>query len=120
MRKKIIFSFFTLLIGSIIYFLSDTNILVKTNFITAFIRNYLPDILWTISFYTISTLLAKNITKNYILLSAVYVISIGILFELLQFTGIVRGTFDVWDILVYIIFSLVACLIEKKYWRDNL
>lgn len=117
MCKKIIFSLFTLLIGILIYYLSYKNQLIKVGYISSFTRNYIPDILWTLSFYTACTIFSKNIT---ILLTAVYVIIIGIIFELLQYTGKVRGTFDYYDIIVYIVFSFIASLIEKYYWRDKI
>ena len=120
MRKKIIFSLCALLLGILIYILSLEHFLIKNHFIFSFIRNYVPDILWTISFYTISTLFSKNITKYYIIFTAVYVIILGICFEFLQFTGVARGTFDVYDIIVYIISALIASLIEKYYWGDKI
>ena len=118
MCKKIIFSILLLFFGIFIYYLFRENILIKQNFILAFIRNYIPDILWTISFYCISTVFSKNIVKNYIVFTAIYVFSIGLFFELLQLKGIVKGTYDVFDIIIYIIAILVACLIEKN-WRRN-
>ena len=95
------------------------HILIKNNLLLTFIRNYLPDILWTISFYFISSIFTKELTKHYIIFTAIYVIIIGFLFELLQFTGVVRGTFDISDIIVYTISVIVAGLIENKYWRDK-
>lgn len=117
MRKKIIYSLSTLLLGILIYYLSHKGLLIKNDFISSFIKNYVPDILWTLSFYSLSTIFSKAITKNYIIFTALYVIIIGIFFEFLQFTGIVKGTFDVFDILVYIISTIIACLVEKYYWR---
>lgn len=117
MRKKIIYSLCTLLLGILIYYLSLKGILTKNDFISSFIRNYVPDILWTLSFYSLSTIFSKAITKKFVIFTAIYVIIIGVFFEFLQFTGIVKGTFDVFDILVYIISTIIACLIEKYYWR---
>ena len=119
MRKKVIFSIYTLLIGVLIYYLYQKQILVKNNIIASFIRNYIPDILWTISFYSVSTIFLKEITKNYIIYTAIHIIIIGIFFELLQFTGVVIGTFDFFDIIIYIISAIVASLIENKYWRKK-
>jgi len=120
MRKRIIFSLITLLVGIFIYYLSLEHLLIKNNLISSFIRNYVPDILWTISFYSLSVIFSKGITKNYIILTAIYVIVISVIFELLQFTGIVRGTFDVFDIMIYIISTIFASLIEKYYWGDRI
>ena len=120
MRKKIIFSLSLLVLGIFIYYLSHEHLLIKKDFLSSFVRNYIPDILWTISFYSLSTIFSKGLTKNYIIFTAVYVIIISLCFELLQFTGIVRGTFDIFDIIVYIISTIAACLIEKNYWGDKI
>ena len=124
MRKKIIYSLITLLLGILIYFLSHKGILIKNTSFLSFIRNYIPDILWTLSFYSVSTIFSKALTKNYIVFTALYVSIIGIIFEFLQFTGIVKGTFDVFDIFVYIISTIIASFIEKyiggdKKWRKK-
>lgn len=118
MQKRMIFSIGTLLLGVFVYYLYYKQILINKNIAFILIRNYIPDALWTISFYSICAIFSKGLIKNYILFTAIYVIIIGILFEFLQFTGIVRGTFDIWDIITYIISSIVASLIEKKYWRN--
>ncbi|MBR2240264.1 MAG: hypothetical protein IJ890_02615 [Clostridia bacterium] len=119
MRKKVVFSIFALLLGVLIYYLYQKQILIKNNLFFSFIRNYLPDILWAISFYSISAIFLKEITKNYIIYTAIYIIIISIIFELLQFTGVVRGTFDIFDIIIYAISAIIASLIENKYWRDK-
>ena len=46
-------------------------------------------------------------------------IILGIFFELLQFTGIVKGTFDFADIIIYAVSTIIACLVEKYYWGDK-
>ena len=114
-----IFTFCALALGIFIYYLYKLQILIKKDLLSSFIRNYLPDILWMISFYSISVIFSKEITKNYIIFTALYVNIIGILFELLQLTGIVGGTFDIFDIVAYAISSIIAILIEKYYWRDK-
>ena len=119
MCKKIIYSLCTLIIGICIYLLSSYGLLTKSDYISSFIRNYVPDILWAISFYTLSTVFSKALSKYYIILTALYVILVGIFFEYLQFTGVAMGTFDVFDILVYIISTIIASLTEKYYWREK-
>ena len=119
MRKKMIFSLFALLIGVLIYYLYQKQILSKNDIVLSFIRNYIPDVLWTISFYSASAIFLKELTKNYIIITAIYISTLGMIFELLQFTGVVRGTFDIFDIIIYIFSTVVASLIENKYWRDK-
>lgn len=109
-----IISFF---IGVVIYWLFNNSLLSKSNLIYTIIRNYLSDGLWAISFFFVAINFSKNITKNYILLTAVFVVGIGIIFEIMQLLKIVNGTFDLIDVLVYFISVLIACLFEKIIWR---
>lgn len=84
-----------------------------------FIRNYIPDFLWMISFYFFSVNYSKRITKKYILFTSVYTFALGLFFELLQLANIVRGTFDILDIITYVIAILLADIVEKYIWRDE-
>lgn len=123
MRKRMIFVISTLLVGILIYYLYNTQFLVKADIISSFIRNYVPDFLWLLSFYSLSAHFAKDLTKHYIIVTAMYVIILGVLFEILQLTGVVNGTFDIFDIITYIVSTIFACLIEKyflggKLWKN--
>ena len=71
------------------------------------------------SFFFLSINYAKRITKRHILLTAIYTFAVGLIFELLQFSSVVRGTFDVLDICTYIISILAACIVEKYILEDR-
>lgn len=119
MRKRIIFSMITLLVGVFIYYLYDTRIIINTNGITRFVRNFIPDFLWMFSFFIFSINFSKEITKRYLVLTVIYTITLGVIFELLQLTKYVKGTFDIFDVITYIISIAVACFAEIFFWRDE-
>lgn len=112
MKKRFLLSVIFLIIGVIIYVVYRNGIMVKDNIVLSAIRNYLPDVCWTLSFYYASVNFAFNISKNYILLNSIYVFLISIVFEFLQYFGIVEGTYDILDILIYLTSIIFACLIE--------
>ncbi len=119
MRKRIIFSVSVFLLGVIIYFLYIFGLLSKSNMILSFMRNFIPDICWTFSFFFMSIIFSKKIFKNYILANSLYVLFIAVLYESFQLFHIVRGTFDIIDLILYSISVLIACLIEKYIWRER-
>ena len=119
MRKKIIVSLCTLILGILIYYLYYQGIIIENTGFSIFIRNYIPDFLWMISFYFFSINYSIRITKKYILFTSVYTFALGLIFELLQLANIVRGTFDILDIITYIIAILLAGIAEKYIWRDE-
>lgn len=119
MRKRIIVSVVTLILGILIYFLYNNGIIIEKSFISKFIRNYIPDFLWMLSFYFFSINYSKRITKRYIILTSTYSFALGLIFELFQYAKKVKGTFDILDIITYTISILFACIVEKYIWRDE-
>lgn len=119
MIKRFLFAIATLSIGILIYILFKYQILTKGNYISTFIRNFVPDFLWMISFYFVSVCYMKSLTKRYMFATALYTFIFSILFELCQLSGKVYGTFDVLDIGVYFIAVLIAYTIEKFIFRGN-
>ena len=127
MRKRILISLITLILGISIYYLYKEGIMTNNTNVTAMIRNFVPDFLWMFSFYFFSVIFSKNfvqkefvifikkVTKKYISVTAFYSLFLGIGFEIMQKTRLIKGTFDYWDITIYVISISIACLIEK-YW----
>ena len=113
MRKQTLISVIVLCIGIIIYILFKFDVLNKSNIILAFIRNYLLDGLWAMSFSFAIVYFFKKKKKKYLLITSLYVILMGIIFEVLQFVHFVNGTFDYIDIMTYIIFAIISYFIEK-------
>ena len=111
MRNSIIISGLFLITGIIIYYLFNT-FLYKNGLITTFIRNYVPDLFWSISFYLFTVQLSRKTFKWYKIINSFYVLIIGIVFELLQLYHLVPGTYDLFDIFIYALGIIFANLIE--------
>lgn len=62
---------------------------------------------------------SKDLSKNYIIYTALYCFMIGLTFELLQLFGLIKGNFDIFDIIAYIISIIIAGLCEKYFWREE-
>lgn len=114
MKRNIIISLATLISGIFIYCIFDLPFVSKSNVVFSFIRNYIPDAVWTMSFFCISCNFMKNITKKYILATAVYTFLLGCIFEICQLNHLVKGTFDILDLLAYISAIIFTCFIEKS------
>ena len=119
MRKRIVLSLIFLLLGVFIYFFFDIGLMIKNNTIVSIIRNHLPDSCWTFGFFFISINFTKNLFKHDILINSLYVLLIALIYEALQITNMVRGTFDPIDIIVYIISIVIAGLVEKYIRRKE-
>lgn len=79
------------------------------------IRGYVPDFCWMFSFVIIFSCTAKNLFKTYYIPFSVTVcIFFSIAFEFMQKSGIIDGTFDIFDILVYAVAAISAALILKN------
>ena len=74
--------------------LFNSGLVDKSNILTSLVRNFLPDMLWAMSFYFFTIEFSKNTFKRYKLFNSVY------------------GTFDLLDIMIYVLSVLFANLIE--------
>ena len=117
MRKRVIMAISFLMVGVLIYFLFNVGLISKSNLLLTIIRNYIPDICWTFSFFFMSINFSKNITKYDLLLNSLFIIVISLTYETLQFYNIVGGSFDIIDITLYFMSIIVSCLIEIKIRR---
>ena len=73
------------------------------------IKYYLPDFLWSLSL----TCALFAINKSTVQVTSIAVIC-GVLWEVSQATGLISGTADILDILMYLTAIIVAVLINKK------
>lgn len=80
------------------------------HYFSKWIVNFVPDGLWSFSF-TLYLLWIWHGRFNKLNLSLIFLIPW--LFELFQFLNIFSGTADIYDLLVYGIFSMFAVLIVK-------
>ena len=119
MKKRTVLSLIFLIVGVAIYLLFDLEIMAKQSLMFSIIRNFLPDLCWTLSFFFMSINFSSKIVKNNLLFNSLYVLGIALIYELLQYFKVIKGTFDVLDILIYIIAIATACLIEKMIRRKE-
>lgn len=128
MRNKRLFSLFNsvtaLMLGGLIYLTSgsetylsefmrnqfDFNLVYENSFII-FARNYLCDGLWVYSLYNCILMINDNVKSAYII-----ALSAGIIWEFAQLFNLIKGTFDIADIIVSICFVSLAYTINRL-WR---
>ncbi len=119
MKKRLSIAIVFIIIGSLIYLLFRNNIIIKNNVISLIIRNYIPDACWTISLYFTSINFTSKLTKKSLLINFIYVLTIALTYEILQYLKIVKGTFDRFDILVYLFSITISSIIERKLRREK-
>jgi hypothetical protein len=111
-RKKNTFVFLNIILplffGVLLY---NTSILNNTKFI-----NYIPDGLWSYSF-TVTILWCWE--WEICVFNIILIFFTELIFEILQKFQFVSGTFDYCDILVYIVFSIVAIIGIRFYKKTN-
>jgi hypothetical protein len=141
MRKKIILgilSFFSFAIGVNIY--SDlrgydwglfkwVDILLPLNLNSishllgdqSFILYNLPDGLWMVSFMLLLTLLWSGKSRLHLLWWLIVTLLIGLSMEVMQYYNWLSGTFDLWDMLTYIVifffFSIILFIKKSILWK---
>lgn len=137
MKNRFVFltlSFISLLSGALIYifFRSGTYIhlfieeyfasktvrfVEKNNSFIDFLRYYFIDFLWCFSFScTLSSVSHKFNVFNTITIS-LFSVFLGVLFELLQNSGCISGTFDYFDILMYVIAGICHAFINIIFYK---
>lgn len=95
--------------GLLIYLLSALSLDA-----IGWIRSYLPDGLWAYAFAS-AMLIVWQRELNLLWLSLVLLS--GLVFEWMQFNEVVAGTGDLVDIIVYIVFFLIALLFNPFFKR---
>lgn len=99
----IINSFLPILLGVFIYrlpFIDNYSLL----------KNYFPDGFWAYAL-TSCILIIWNRVVNYLWL--LFIVLFFVLYEILQYLHIAKGTGDAWDIIAYIVGAVNAILINK-------
>lgn len=77
--------------------------------VSGFCRNYLPDGLWAYSLFS-SMLIIWDRQIN--IFWSIIIFIIFILFEVLQYFHVIKGTGDILDIVTYFLFSLLSLLVN--------
>jgi len=68
-------------------------------------------LLWTIYLFVVKKTLASLVIVCF------FSLAFGVLIEILQFYNIIKGTFDIFDILIYLLSVIFAFLIIKRSER---
>ncbi len=109
--SRMIFRFLNLRVYSSESILSNNMMLL--------IRNYACDFLWAyaLMFATICVYGKKNseLRKAFVI-----VVAFEIFIELLQKISLIKGTFDIWDIVIEIFASIIATIIIHDYLRRGI
>lgn len=77
----------------------------------------LPDGLWSLSYVLFIEAFWFGEKKSWVLASVVP--AIGFLSEILQFLGLIQGTFDIWDAIFYIAPFIIFYGIKRYYSRNK-
>ena len=132
-KKKIILCFgcvLSILLGTFIYviFRGDTYIskiissVIEFKWITntfscfdnVFVKYYLPDFLWGFSLCCAIQLILNPKNKKSMICCSMVAFLCGLVYEIIQWVGIVGGTGDIIDVLFYFLSSLTVSLICMK------
>ncbi len=93
------------------------QITVDNDVLDMLLKNYCADLLWAISFtFVVQSILMLKPPKVYLLL---FTTVLGVAIEIMQLFSIINGTFDLFDILVYFLGSLISIIIIKIGGKRN-
>lgn len=133
MYNRICISLFLLLIGTIIYILFRQDVLFLMYFpsnllskikvdidysscswITYFLIFCLPDALW----YAALLIFQSGLYEKSFIAKSLFVFSVSLpfIYELMQKTGMVYGTFDWFDVFTYLLTFLIIVLCQRKLY----
>jgi hypothetical protein len=79
-------------------------------YLPAIVKNYLPDGLWS---YSLTSILFIIWDGKISLFWTAIVFLVFIMFEFLQHINLINGTGDILDVLTYILFYIIALLLNK-------
>ncbi|TQV81064.1 hypothetical protein [Aliikangiella coralliicola] len=122
--KSMLLPTFLLLAGAIVYWLFRTNIyllylfpiqnstpLSADNIYLYFLKNYFSDLVWCIALTQVALkLIEAGVPKFY----SILLLSMPISSEILQATGLISGTFDWLDLLIYL--AVFIYFFSKRYF----
>jgi hypothetical protein len=115
MSKKIIDTILNVLLpviaGAVIYYLSGEGQ------VKGFTRNQLPDGLWAYAFFS-SILIIWQRKIHVFWMTMVFLVFV--LFEIFQYLHFIKGTGDIFDVIIYFVFACIALIpnqqLQKKFY----
>ena len=101
---KYVFSLFCIMVGGAIYVICDKN------GYHGFVRNFVPDFLWMMAFMFALTPLFRFIFNKDEADFIAFVVcgSLGVIFEICQYIGIINGTGDYLDVITYFVAGSIS------------
>lgn len=111
MNKRGVILIFDVFINALLPILIGVFI-YRTSFVNEYplIKSYIPDALWAYAL-TSCIFIIWNRQVNYFWL--LIVILFFVVFEILQYLHFAKGTGDMWDVLIYLIATFTAIIINK-------
>jgi hypothetical protein len=129
-KKSILFIFSALLIGSSVYLLfrppftwlpeiggwnkAVVDLSRLPTPVSDFILYHLSDVMWALALAETVYVVKKNLY-----LGVFTALGLTILFEVMQYSGIVRGTGDIWDVIFVAISLSIYYLIKKRRYQHE-
>ncbi len=123
----------SMIIGSLIYYLISPEVIFvekissmtgwKVNIgyennVIKIIRSYVPDILWAYALMFSLVVITGNKTAG---IWKMYIVAalFSTIIEMLQLTGMFKGTFDIVDIIVELMAEIIAVFIIKVHYEEE-
>ena len=123
----------SMIIGSLIYYLISPEVIFvekissmtgwKVNIgyennVIKIIRSYVPDILWAYALMFSLVVITGNKTAG---IWKMYIVAVlfSTIIEMLQLTGMFKGTFDIVDIIVELMAEIIAVFIIKVHYEEE-
>lgn len=97
-------------------FIISLTIINNKIFTNNIFYNYLSDGLWALSLQMIILYIWDF---NHNLIISIFILLIAITYEVFQYIKIIPGTSDIYDVIVYCLFTLIGILIVKNKLRIN-
>ena len=95
----------------------EKPVLLQENLFYDFLRYYFVDFLWLASFFNAYLAVRSRVTSASILGSFIVAFLTGIIYELLQCFGIISGTFDLVDIIMYLTAGIISAAVNIFYMK---
>lgn len=133
-KKNILYSVLAVSIGVLLYVLFRENTYISKMFdlipvvsdiqqrvniqVPDFFKYYLSDFLWGFAL-SCGLVSIHNPNRKGVIICAGMAFSFGVLWELLQSTGILKGTADIHDVIMYFLASLTSIIINSKEMEED-
>ena len=88
------------------------------NIFIDFLKYYFTDFLWGMSLTFALNAVAYSHKKKSIIIKSIITFFVGLLFELAQLFGVINGTFDIADIIMYALAAIITAVININIFKE--